>query len=144
MSIDHTDGAVCRFYSELSANPSGYLTPVKDIEPREFAFPDQSSLWFPSQLVSHGRYQLDTRHILLNDAEACMAFVSPLGDSLMLHLRRTTGSQAPDQTYVVRQDPERVMAYSVTWVRDGWICTISGRLPPDYLLGLARELSITT
>lgn len=139
------NGMACRYYGDLSGDPGQYMASIGDIRPHEIDFPDQSSLVVPSQLVSHGRYRLDTRHIVLNDAEACIAFVSPVGDSLMLHLRRGAAGQAsPEQAYVVRENPDRVLGYSVTWAMDGWICTMSGRLPPDYLLGLAQELSVTT
>lgn len=138
------DGMACRYYGDLSGNPGQYMASTGEIRRHEIDFPDRSSLEFPSQLVSHGRYRLDTRHMVLSDAEACIAFVSPVGDSLMLHLRRAAAGQAsPEQTYVVRENPDRVLGYSVTWAMDGWICTMSGRLPPDYLLGLAKELAIT-
>jgi hypothetical protein len=133
----------CGYLPASSFDPSRYFTPVDEISFYRFRLTGDSVMSFPSLLTGYGHYQLDTHLIERSDASVCLVFVSPLGDLLTLRIREIKNGLM-DDAYIVHRDPLRVMAYSVSWFQNEWHFTISARIPPEYLLTIAKELAIRT
>ena len=115
--------------------------PVGTVVPHEVSLSGPGSFTLPSKLSARGRYRLDTSRIELTDSEACIAFVSAMGETLVFHLRKLD-KPVEEMEYEVTPDPKRVLTYTVTWTSEQWLCSITGRLPPEFLMDFAKELSI--
>ncbi|HPQ42527.1 MAG TPA: hypothetical protein PLV45_19300, partial [bacterium] len=124
-------------------NPSAMYQALPDrIDPHPVMLTGISPVNLPSHLTVHGPYSLNPTHIQVLNSGACIPFVSPFGDAVMLHVTRVD-SISRDTRYVVRADPERVLFYTITWEQNGWRYRIAGRFPANYLLDLAREITVS-
>lgn len=101
-----------------------------------------ADIQLPTHLVAHGPYRLNSEQIRVDGTDACIPFIAPMGDAVMLQVSRTeTTGKVPG--YVIQKDPRKVMYYTIVWEQGGWMCRIAGRVPAEYLLDLARELTVS-
>jgi len=127
-------------------NPAAmYQTPPTPHSNHALTLYDAMEVGLPENLATHGPYALVPDRIRIDDTGACIPFVSPFGDAVTLHMSRIRKSDdsPPETGYVLHEDPQRIMFYTVSWIRDGWLFRMAGRVPADYLLDLAREFTIT-
>ncbi|MCD4654070.1 hypothetical protein K8T06_09050 [bacterium] len=138
----HSFDTECMSYSSQPMNPSAMFRSFPQNEPHLLCLTETLNLTLPSLLSAHGPYQLNSNQIQHTNAAACIPFVSPLGEVLTLKIEPTDKPGRSD-TFMFYRDKTRVLFYSVSWIHDGWHCEISGRVPPDYLLDLAQELTVS-
>ncbi|MBN1550539.1 hypothetical protein JW979_03670 [bacterium] len=105
--------------------------------------PGNGFVSLPGGLTSHGPYAAYTGNIETSGGAACIPFVSPYGHVIVLQIKKSPET-LESGSYQISSDRTKVLLNRITWAARGWVWTMEGRVPPDYLLDLAQEMTEKT
>ncbi len=127
------------FHNAYPINPNAVYDPADESMKSVNFVENREPLRLPAMLSSHGPFSLQADTAETETEQACIPFVSPSGQTLVLRVIPHRDA-APETLFQLSREASRVFYHRISWHHDGFQWILEGRVRPDFLFDLASEL----